>query len=362
MLQHKTFRYRIYPTQEQVVLMRKTLGCSRFVFNHFLAMWRSSMHSSGKSLSYNACATGLPDLKQTYPWLKEVDSIALQSAVRHLADAWQRYFQKQNDAPRFKSRRHPVLSYTTRYTGGNIKVSGNQLQLPKLGWIPFAKSREIEGRILSATVRLAPSGKWFVAIICETNIQPLPATDRILGIDRGIKQLAVPSEGPVLDNPRYTLQYERKLAKWQRIMARRTKGGRNWQKAKRYIARIYETIRNSRLDVIHKQTTIWIRENQTICIEDLRIVNMMKNRHLAKHIADAAWGEMSRQLHYKAKWYGRTIKEAPTFAPSSQTCHVCGNKYARVKDLSIRMWTCETCHTEHDRDRNAAQNIKAMAL
>jgi len=362
MLHHKTFKFRIYPSVEQIVLMRKTLGCSRFVFNHFLTKWKESVQATGKGLSYNACATQLPALKQAFPWLKEVDSIALQSAVRHLADGFERFFKKQNEAPRYKSRKHPVLSYTTRYTGGNIKVDAKQLQLPKLGWMPLAKSREIEGRILSATVRLAPSGKCFVALVCETDIQPLPRTDRILGIDRGIKQLAVPSEGPVLANPRYTLRYERKLAKWQRRMARRVPGGSNWHKAKRNVARIYEKIRNSRLDVIHKQTTRWIRENQTICTEDLRIVNMMKNRHLAKHIADAAWGEMSRQLHYKAKWYGRTIKEAPTFAPTSQTCHVCGSKEAEVKDLSVRAWTCLVCQTLHDRDRNAAQNIKSMAL
>ncbi len=362
MLQHKTFNYRIYPTKEQTVQLRRTLGCCRFVFNHFLGKWNQSYETTGKGLSYNTCATELPAMKREWTWLKEVDSIALQSSVRHLADAFDRFFKKQNDAPRFKSCKHPVQSYTTRYTNGNIGVRGDHLQLPKLGWVRFAKSRELEGRILSATLRLAPSGKWFAAVVCEVDIQPLPQTDRTLGIDVGIKQLAMTTEGLAIDNPRYTLLYEQLLAKWQRILARRQKGGRNWHKAKRKVAQIYEKIRNSRLDGIHKQTTIWIRENQTICIEELRIMNMMKKRQLAKHIADASWGEMSRQLHYKAKWYGRTIKEAPTFAPTSQTCHVCGNKHAEVKDLNIRMWECPICHTVHDRDHNAAHNIKAMAL
>jgi len=362
MLQHKTFKYRIYPSKEQIVLLRKTIGCCRFVFNHFLGQWNQAYETTGKGLSYNTCATELPAMKRERPWLKEVDSIALQSSVRHLADAFDRFFKKQNDAPRFKSRKYPVQSYTTRYTHGNIAVNGDRLQLPKLGWVRFAKSRELAGRILSATIRLAPSGKWFAAVVCEADIQPLPRTDRTLGIDMGIKKLAVTTEGLAIHNLRYTLQHEQQLAKWQRILARRQQGGSNWYKAKRKVARIHETIGHCRLDGIHKQTTMWIRENQTICIEDLRIANMMKNHHLAKHIADASWGEISRQLHYKAKWYGRTIKKAPTFAPTSQTCHVYGNKNADVKDLSIRVWECSTCHTVHDRDSNAAHNIRAMAL
>ncbi|MDQ6419586.1 IS200/IS605 family element RNA-guided endonuclease TnpB [Paenibacillus sp. LHD-117] len=362
MLHHKAFKFRIYPNHEQIVQLRKTLGCSRFVFNHLLEKWNQVYQETGKGLSYNTCASQLPAMKRKWPWLKEVDSIALQSAVRNLADGFQRFFKRQNDPPCFKSRKHPVQSYTTRYTNGNITLKGDRLQLPKLGWVRYATSREVEGRILSATVRLAPSGKWFVSVISEVDIQPLPLTEGILGIDVGIKQLAVTSEGLAIHNPRYTLRYERLLAKWQRILARRQRGGGNWNKARRKVAQIHERIGNSRLDTMHKQTTRWIRENQTISIEDLRIANMMKNRHLAKHIADASWGEMSRQLHYKAKWYGRTIKETPAFAPTSQTCHVCGNKHAEVKDLSIRIWKCSFCQTVHDRDMNAAQNIKAMAL
>jgi putative transposase len=362
MLRHKAFKFRIYPNPDQIMLMRKTLGCARFVYNHFLAKWNETYQATGKGLSYNNCATQLPALKQDLPWLKEVDSIALQSAVRHLADGFHRFFKKQNDAPRFKSRKHPVQSFTTRYTNGNIGVEGDSIQLPKLGWVTFAKSREVEGRILSATVRLSPSGKWFVSLVCEVEIQPLPACDRMLGIDVGIKQLAVTTDGVPIDNPRHTIRYEQQLAKWQRRMSRRTPGGSNWRKAKQKVARIHENIRNSRQDGLHKLTTKWIRENQTICIEDLRIANMLKNGNLAKHIADASWGEMSRQLHYKAEWYGRTIREAPTFAPSSQTCHVCGAVNPEVKDLRIRAWECPQCHTVHDRDENAARNIKVMAV
>jgi putative transposase len=362
MLKHKAFKFRLYPNHEQETLMRKTLGCSRFVFNHFLVQWNEAYHTTGKGLSYNNCATKLPELKQSLPWLKEVDSIALQSAVRQLTDGFHRFFKKQNNAPRFKSRMHPVQSFTTRYTNGNIAIDGNSIQLPKLGSVRFAKSREVEGRILSATIRLTPSGKWFVSLVCEVEIQPLLVCDRALGIDVGIKYLAVTSDGVAIENPRHLLCHEQQLAKWQRRMARRTKGGSNWHKAKRKVACIHEKIRNSRQDALHKQTTKWIRENQTICLEDLRIANMMKNRNLAKHIADASWGEMSRQLHYKAEWYGRTIKEVPTYAPSSQTCHVCGTINAAVRDLGIRKWECLHCKTWHDRDGNASQNIKVMAV
>jgi len=361
MLHHKAFKFRLYPSIQQERLLRKTIGCTRFVFNHFLAKWNEAYTSSGVGLSYDTCATQLPSLKQHWPWLKEVDSIALQSSVRHLADAFNRYFDKQNEHPRFKSKRNLVQSYTTRCTNGNIAIHNNWLQLPKLGKVKFAKSREVEGRILSATVRLTPSGKWFVSIVCEVHILPLPACDRTIGIDVGIKHLAVTSDGMVYENPRHTKKYERQLATWQRRKSRRTKGGSNWHKAKQKVARIHEKIANRRLDALHKLTTMWIRENQTICIEDLRIANMMKNGKLAKHIADAAWGEMARQLHYKAAWYSHTVSEVPTFTPTSQTCHICGFLNAEVKQLNIREWTCPCCHTLHDRDANASQNIKTMA-
>ena len=169
MLRHQAFKFRLYPSAEQESQLRRTLGSARFVFNHFLAHWQECYETTGKGMSYQTCATQLPPLKQTLPWLREVDSIALQSAVRHLADAFQRFFKKQNGVPRFKSRKHPVQSYTTRYTNGNIAVQGNKLQLPKLGGVRFAKSREVKGRLLSATVRLASSGKWFVSLVCEVD-------------------------------------------------------------------------------------------------------------------------------------------------------------------------------------------------
>ncbi len=185
MLVNKAFKFRLYPNKEQEVLIAKTIGCSRFVFNHFLAKWQETYKGTGKGLSYKECSAGLPDLKKELPWLKEVDRIALQSSVRNLSDAFTRFFKNQNDAPRFKSKKNKVQSYTTKHTNGNIAIIGNKLKIPKLGLVRFANSREVEGRIINATIRRTPSGKYFISITVETNVETLPKTGKEVGVDVG---------------------------------------------------------------------------------------------------------------------------------------------------------------------------------
>lgn len=218
MLVHKAYRFRIYPTKKQEILMAKTIGSSRFVFNHFLAQWNSAYKETGQGMTYHSCAAELTLLKKEFAWLKEVDSIALQSSLKNLADSFRRFFQKQNKIPQFKSKKNKVQSYTTRQTNGNIAIIGNKMKLPKLGLVRFAKSREVEGRILNATVRRNPSGKYFVSLLTETQVQPFEKTGSSVGVDVGLKDFAILNTGEVFSNPKWFRKLEEKLAKAQRIL------------------------------------------------------------------------------------------------------------------------------------------------
>lgn len=371
MLVNKAYKFRIYPNKEQEILIAKTIGCSRFVFNHFLGMWNDTYKETGKGLTYNACSAQLPQLKIELEWLKEVDSIAIQSALKNLADAYKRFFKKQNDKPRFKSKKNNVQSYTTKHTNGNIAIVDNKIKLPKLGFVKFAKSREIDGRIMNATVRRNSSGKYFVSILTEVEIQPLEKADSAIGIDLGITDFAILSDGHKIDNNKFTSKMEKKLKREQRKLSKRAliaknKGillldAKNYQKQKRKVARLHERVINQRDDFLNKLSTEIIKNHDIICIEDLNTKGMLRNHKLAKSISDVSWSAFVSKLEYKATWYGKTIVKVSRWFPSSQICSDCGHHDGK-KSLEIRDWTCPICHANHDRDINASKNILAEGL
>ena len=351
----KTYKYKIKPNEEQIVLLNKHFGSIRFVYNHFLSERRREYETQKRTLTYVDNAKSLTQLKkqEEYSWLKEINSQSMQFSLKSLDGAYGNFFAKRAKFPKFKSK-HSRNSFCVPQF---VRLEGDNLIIPKFkDPIKVVLHRTFKGKIKQCTISKTPTNEYFVSILVETEHKSFYKTGTQVGIDLGLKDFAITSDGEKYKNNRYTKKYARKLKKAQQHLSRKQKDSNKYNKQKLKVARLHKKITNSRNDNLHKVSTELIKKYDIIFLEDLNTKGMIKNHKLAKHITDASWSKFVDMLSYKAKWNDKQIVKIDRFYPSSKSCHKCGyiNQNLSLKD---REWTCPECKTKHDRDLNAAINI-----
>ena len=358
----RAYKYRIYPNKKQQELIQKTFGCTRFVYNYYLNKRKEMYENDKTTFTYNMCSKDLTSLKKKLEWLKEPDKDSLQKSLKDLDIAYQKFFNGAG-YPKFKSKKNRYKSYRTSYTktsaGGNIMFIDKHIKLPKLGLVKVRDKQIPQGRILNATISQEPNGHYYCSLCCtDVEFEQLPKTNKNVGIDLGICDFAILSDGIKIENPQFYEQSEKKLARLQRELSRKTIGSARWEKARLKVAKLQKHIANQRNDFLQKLTTIIVNNYDVIAIEDLNVKEMketdLKIRN--KRVGDVSWSDFRRMLTYKSQWYGKELSVIDRYYPSSQICHVCGHRDGK-KSEDIRNWICPHCHSELDRDINASINI-----
>lgn len=352
-------RIRLYPNEDQQKTIAVQFGCVRWVWNNALAETQKLFRETGKGLNYHAMAVQLPKLKQDHEWLKDADAQALQQSVQNLARAFDNFFAKRGRYPRFKSK-HGCQSF--QYPQ-RVKIDGNKIYLPKVGWLRCVVHREIVGRMKTVTVSRNACGQFYASVLTDDDAQlPQVSTEgKAIGVDVGLTHLAITSDGSKFDNPRHLRKAERNMKRKQQSLSRKMKGSKSRDKARKLVARVHERIACARKDYLHKLSRRIINENQVICVETLNVKGMMKNHKLARSVLDVGFGMLVNFLEYKAERAGKAFVKVDRWFPSSKTCSCCGTVASEIL-LSVRSWRCEGCGTTHDRDVNAAKNIRDEGL